>query len=146
MDPQLSRGKGGRLVVHLVESGEYSVSWKKAMIAAMWKQCGIAPIRQGRKVIGFNPPPFPNAVTVECVFRFERQIGVDGKVWESHSTPYPTAKDLGDWDKLLRNLLDALTQGGMIADDRLVIGSAGTYKRWCRDGEKSGVTVRVWAA
>lgn len=139
--PELSRGKGGRMVVRLIESGEGAVPWKNRMIKTIREVKGIAPVKAGNKVTGFDPEPYAGAVEIECLFRFERN-----ESWPSHDTPHPTSIDIGDWDKLLRNLLDAFTQSGLIKDDSLVIGSAGTYKRWCRNGELPGVDVRVITA
>lgn len=146
LDPQLSRGKGGRMVVRLVESGEFAVPWKNTMVRHIRKQFGITPVKAGNKVLGFEPEPYAGAVEIECVFRFHRNTGVDGQMWPSHLSSYPTSIDIGDWDKLLRNVLDALTQSGLIKDDSLVIGSPGTWKRWTRPGEKAGVEVSVSAA
>lgn len=146
LTPELSRGKGGRMVVHLVESGKFAVPWKNAMVRHIRKQFGITPVKAGNKVLGFEPEPYAGAVEIECVFRFHRQIGVAGELWPSHDVDHPTSIDIGDWDKLLRNLLDALTQSGLIKDDSLVIGSRGTWKRWARNGEKAGVEVSVLAA
>lgn len=141
MKPQVSRGPGGKLRVHLVESGRFSEAWKLRMIKAIWEQCGITPIRSGRKIVGFDPEPFDGAVYVDGLFLFERERSVDvtkdGEVWPSHDIPYPTADDIGDEDKLRRNLLDALTQSGLIKDDRLVVGPhpslALNGKRWADD-------------
>lgn len=145
MVPEVSRGPGGKLRVHLVESGEYSVKWKRTMILAIWKTCGIEPLRSGRKIVGFNPAPFDGAVRVNAVFMFEREHGVGGELLPSHCTPWPTDGKIGDEDKLRRNLLDALTQSGMIADDRLVVGTSRMLpneKRWTKPGETAGV--RFW--
>ena len=101
-----------RLRVHLVESGEYAVKWKKTMIREIRKQRGVLP---GQPITSFE-----GAVEVVASFIFDEEVGVGGEVWPSHRTPYPTAIDIGDLDKLLRNLLDALTQSGLIKDDSQV--------------------------
>jgi endodeoxyribonuclease RusA len=146
LTPQLSRGKGGRLVVHLKETGEFSVPWKNKMIGLIRERYDIKPIKVGNKVVGFEPEPYAYAVEVSCSFRFQREMGVDGKVIPSHDVPHPTAIDIGDCDKLVRNLLDALTQSGLIKDDSLVVGGSRTWKRWCRGDEKPGVEVVIHVA
>lgn len=154
LTPQLSRGKGGKMKVHLVETGDYSVTWKRQMIRGIWEQCGITPVRRGGKIVGFDPAPFEGAVYVDGLFLFERERSVavtaaDGQVWESHDTPFPTAGDIGDEDKLRRNLLDALTQSGLIKDDRFVVGPADAQqngKKWTLPDQKSGVRIGVYAA
>lgn len=153
MTPQVSRGAGGKIRVHLVETGAHSVTWKRTMIKSIWDQCGITPIRKGSKIVGFDPEPYAGAVYVDGMFLFARERSVavkrDGEIRESHDTPFPTAGDIGDEDKLRRNLLDALTQSGLIADDRFVIGPTRyeglNGKRWV-DGGRPGVMIRVRAA
>lgn len=124
LTPQMSRGAGGKIRVHLVESGEYAVPWKRTMIAEI-KRSGAA----GAMHFGYAGP-----VEVSATFVFAQQQGVGHEVWPSHRTPYPTAIDIGDLDKLLRNLLDALTQSGLIKDDSQVarIGP-GTCKVWANE-------------
>lgn len=112
LTPQMSRGAGGKIRVHLVESGEYAVPWKKTMIRAIRDQTSVGMER--------SAGPYAGAVRVNATFVFERTFGVGHEVWPSHRTPFPTAIDIGDLDKLLRNLLDALTQSGLIKDDSQV--------------------------
>lgn len=150
------RAAGNR--VHMKESGVYSVAWKRTMILGIWEQCGITPLRRKGKIYGFDPEPYAGAVYVDGLFLFARERSVavtaeDGQVWESHDTPFPTAGDIGDEDKLRRNLLDALTQSGLIKDDRFVVGpragGAWNGKRWIDADEtfdRAGVTIGVYAA
>lgn len=149
MTAQVSRGQGGKLRVHLVESGEYSVAWKRTMIKAIWEQCGITPVRRGSKIVGFDPAPYEGPVYVDGLFLFERSSGVnDWGVIPSHDTPFPTAQDIGDEDKLRRNLLDALTQSGLIKDDRFVIGVRDANrngKQWASRSLGHGVMIGVYA-
>lgn len=135
MKPQLSRGRGGKLVVHLVESGEYAVPWKRQMIRAIREQCFSG------EAVGVVP--YCDAVEVRAVFvyaRPEKGMSVD--------LPYPTLADgiyaQGDLDKLLRNLLDALTQSNLIRDDSLVCRII-SDKRWSVGTEDPpGVECEVW--
>ncbi len=152
LTPQVSRGAGGKTRVHLVETGAHSVAWKRTMVRGIWEQCGITPLRRGTKIVGFDPEPYEGAVYVDGLFLFERERSVavkrDGEVWESHDTPFPTAGDIGDEDKLRRNLLDALTQSGLIKDDRFVIGPSPYGQRngkvWT--DKRAGVMISVHAA
>ncbi len=116
LTPQPGYGKGGRKVIHMVDSPQ-STAWLKAMVREIRKQCGIAPTAGGRKIMGFTPAPYEGPVAVTATFYFERED------IPSHQTPFPTSIDIGDIDKLLRNLLDALTYSGLIKDDRLVVRS-----------------------
>ena len=118
----------GKCRVTLKESGEYSVAWKKEMINAVRAQCEVS--------------RFAGAVVVDTFFRFEKLCLPD----QSMPWPVRAAGEFahGDSDKLLRNVLDSLTQSGLILDDALVVGGM-THKRWCVDGERPGVIVKVRA-
>lgn len=110
----------GACKVGLREDGEYSVAWKNTMINAVRRQCAIA--------------RYAGPVVVDTFFRFERE-GDSEDLW-------PTGRQYGDEDKLRRNALDALTQGGLILDDSLVIGGR-TFKRFLIEGERAGVVISV---
>lgn len=118
----------GRCKVSLTEDGQYSTPWKNAMIHAIRQQCAIE--------------RYAGPVVVDCFFRFERLASQErrGDVWPVTQSG-PTAH--GDEDKLRRNVLDALTQAGLILDDSLVVGTDGNFKRFCRDGEGAGVLIKV---
>ncbi len=142
-------GRNGRpCKVTLTEDHKHSEPWKKRIMYAAARQLDVA---------SAGPEPFERLsayagpVEVHCFFRFEREFAVTqvvgggalpASVIPSHATPWPTAADIGDEDKLRRNVLDALTQAGVIADDRLSIGGA-NYKRWCEPGEEPGALVVV---
>lgn len=55
---------------------------------------------------------------------------------------WPSTRSSGDVDKLARNLLDALVDGGVLADDARVVDLHGR-KRHCRPGEKPGAVILV---
>lgn len=120
----------GRCKVSLTEDGQYSTPWKNAMIYAIRQQCVIE--------------RYAGPVVVDCFFRFERLASQErrGDVWPVTQSG-PTAH--GDEDKLRRNVLDALTQAGLILDDSLVVGGS-TFKRFCDAGERAGVLIKVGAA
>jgi hypothetical protein len=126
------RGGAGRPCrVSLTEDHELATPWKKRMMEELLGTAGVV--------------PYADAVEIHCFFRFERELAVGGGVWPSHETLWPTARDIGDEDKLRRNVLDALTQAHVIADDDLSIGGM-NYKRWCTEGEQPGVLIIVQSA
>jgi hypothetical protein len=98
---------------------------------------------------------WPGAVLVDTFFRFDASAGQErkrgaalreGEIWPGHPDLWPVesagAYAHGDEDKLRRNVLDALTQSGLIADDALVVGGS-TLKRFTMPGEVQGVDIRV---
>lgn len=125
---------GGRCRVSLTESGEYATAWKHTMIQAIKReQPSILP----------SVWPYTGAVEVHSFFRFERLTGTDAALqWP---TRVSGEWSHGDEDKLRRNLLDALTQSGLLADDCLVVGGY-NLKRFCEPGEQPGVQVMVRTA
>lgn len=108
--------------------------WRKQMA----KAAQVAHLKATDGVL-FN---YAGAVEVKATFVFERTESAAGGPIPSHDTPYPTDIHLGDIDKLTRNLLDALTDSHVIADDSYVV-SIQCHKRWARAGEDPGVIVRV---
>jgi Holliday junction resolvase RusA-like endonuclease len=55
---------------------------------------------------------------------------------------YPVAPSIGDLDKLVRSSLDALTQSGLIEDDRFIT-QLEAFKEWAGAGETPGAIIRV---
>jgi Holliday junction resolvase RusA-like endonuclease len=122
MKPTHVRLGGGKCRVGLREDGEYSAAWKGRMIAAIRRQCEVQ--------------AWPGPVRVFAEFIFWREgFAADECGW-------PVAHEYGDEDKLRRNLLDALTQSGLLADDALVIGGT-NVKRFAGEGEDAGVRFSV---
>lgn len=109
LKPVHIRTGAGQCKVVLREDGEFSVAWKRAMIAAIRAQALCA--------------RWPHAVRVDLTFVFEREGG--------DVSPWPTGHQYGDVDKLERNALDALTQSGLIFDDALVVD--GTRRKMFAD-------------
>ena len=93
-------------------------------------------------------PPVATAADVRLAFRFPRPAKHYGRrggqpYLRADAEPYPTRRyTTGDLDKLERALLDALTAGGALADDALVIGLA-SMKRWADELHPAGVTLTV---
>jgi Holliday junction resolvase RusA-like endonuclease len=130
----------GRCRVSLTESGEHSIAWKDSMIKALRASCACA--------------AWPGAVVVDTFFRFDASAGQERRRETQMSVPgAPAAWPVesagayahGDEDKLRRNVLDALTQSGLIADDCLVVGGS-TLKRFTTTGEEQGVVIIVKSA
>jgi Holliday junction resolvase RusA-like endonuclease len=118
---------GGRCKVGLREDGEYSVPWKNAMIKAIRAQVRELCVR------------WPDPVEVHAFFRFRCE---SAEYMDFEENPWPIGRQYGDEDKLRRNLLDALTQSALLADDSQVIGGV-NFKRWTQDGEDPGVEIVV---
>lgn len=118
----------GQCKVGLREDGEFSVPWKRRMMAAIRSQVECA--------------RYASPVEVHSFARFEREEQTEGVVLDS----WPTGHQYGDEDKLRRNLLDALTQSALLADDALVVGGQ-NWKRWVSiDGEPPGIDFVVLPA
>lgn len=128
LKPVHIRSGAGRCRVSLTESGGESEAWKKTMIAT---------IRAAAVCSRWD-----TAVRVDALFLFEREAAAHQ---DEVLHPWPTANQYGDEDKLRRNVLDALTQSGLIKDDALVLGpsTALNGKRFIRDGEAPGAWIRV---
>lgn len=150
MQPMPHRRSNGKLAITLHDRDE-AREWLQTLIKGIREQVGIVPIIKGRKVVGVEPPwPYVGPVRVDSAFYFDRELSVrDGELTNlpipSHQTPWPTAKDLGDRDTLERCLLDALTQSGLLEDDRWVVRGE-PIKRWSGDGfsPRAGVWCEVW--
>jgi Holliday junction resolvase RusA-like endonuclease len=137
---------------NMVEAVESSKPWKLHMIRTIRTTFGIEPVRSGAKVIGFTRggspwEPAAGPIMVTATFTFEREMSRDarraGESLPSHEGAYPLADDIGDLDKLCRNLGDALEQAGLISNDRNITSWAAT-KRWVLEDAKPGVLVRVF--
>jgi Holliday junction resolvase RusA-like endonuclease len=133
------RGRAGaKCNAYLTEDHSTSKPWMRDMIVALKRE------RDGSV-------PCAEPVEVHLFFKFQRGAETTSprrsgnQIWPSHDTDWPTAVDIGDEDKLRRNVLDALTQSGVLADDRLSVGGM-NYKRWCVAGEQPGVQIVVLTA
>lgn len=138
LKPQAVRGGGGRITgrTRLVDS-DNSKRWRRTMAKHFAEFRTVA-------------MPLPGPVVVSAVFYFDRNdyLVADDSQWPDH--PH-----IGDLDKLLRNLLDALqvddtgegNGAAIIKDDRQVVKFIEpTGKWWASPGESAGVAVEVWTA
>lgn len=92
--------------------------------------------RAMRDPLGRPLAKFSGPVYVSALFLFKRP--------EVTEAEFPVAPTIGDLDKLLRSVLDALTQAGVIEDDRFVVELADRPRKlW---GERSETIVRIGQA
>ncbi|GGM26660.1 hypothetical protein GCM10011608_09400 [Micromonospora sonchi] len=112
----------GRLVEQVAGSG----TWRQQMAWAARQQ------HHG------NPLNEPATVA------FEIRVPVPASAPKRRIT-WPATRSSGDIDKHARNVLDALVDGGVLADDSRVVEIQGR-KRHCRPGEQPGATIAVRAA
>lgn len=138
LDTHATRDGAGRLTggVHVKDSPQ-SVKWRRTMAQRLRSTYAA---RSAEPVVG--------PVVVRATFWFDpKRFGS-----AAQGTPWPMHPQIGDLDKLLRNLLDALAVdetgkgngAAVIANDRQVVRfDAGTEKRWSLDG-REGVHVIVW--
>lgn len=106
------------------EDNKGTKPWRKRMVEDLQDERG-RPLHR-----------FDSAVWVSLRFVFLRP--------KSHAPDsLPTSKLLGDVDKLTRNVLDALTQAGVITDDKYVIKLRDVEKVY---GPNPGVHIRIGSA
>jgi len=133
LKPQMVRDGGGNLTgrTRMVESSADSTRWLRTMAKA-FRDAEFAT----------KDIPYAGPVAVNAAFWFDpARLGVD-----IEANPYPVHPHIGDLDKLVRNLLDALQQGGVLADDRQVAQFGYVGKHWCTPmWTLQGVNVGVWA-
>jgi Holliday junction resolvase RusA-like endonuclease len=115
----------------LIEDHKHSKPWRQRMVRTMRDQ-------DTERGITFMAP-HAGPVEVRATFTFERH-GVTAK-----QLTWPTVNGgvnaVGDLDKLLRNLLDALTDAAILADDSQVCAVT-TRKVW---GPEAGLDVVIYA-
>lgn len=104
---------------------------------------GVKPFRDAVKRAALGADGLPRATFKGAVL-----IGIDFEFRQAKSNEdeFPTGQNIGDLDKLTRSVLDALTQCGVIEDDRYVVGWLNgdrPSKVW---GEEDRVTVTVRSA
>lgn len=106
--------------------------WEKAI------KCALGTYEGPRWRLSTEP------VHVGIEFRFERpatHVGKRGLRKVGREFPAPTARSIGDGDKLTRAVWDALVPR-VIADDSMIASWSGS-KRWCEPGEEPGATITI---
>jgi Holliday junction resolvase RusA-like endonuclease len=118
----------------LMEDHAHSAPWRKRIKSAIMAQVPA--------VTSASHIPYKLPVRVTASFTFER-LGPSAQ-----HLPWPVlnagANANGDLDKLLRNLLDAMKDAKLIADDSLVVTLSAT-KQWAGAQELPGISVLVEA-
>jgi Holliday junction resolvase RusA-like endonuclease len=127
-------GRGRKCRISLTEDHALSTPWKRTMIVAIQQERRNWPAGETATYAG--------AVEVHSFFRFSPRESVNGGLVPSQAGAWPVANEIGDEDKLRRNVLDALTQSALLADDALVVGGY-NLKRWTEPGEVAGVQILV---
>lgn len=133
LTPVPVRGKPGKF--WLKESSTDGPLWRRHVKAGAREALRLGGIAVGA-VTGF-PTVLP--VRVVMRFGFERIVGtkVEGAEYA------PVSQYFGDLDKLIRNVLDALTDAGVYVDDRQVSAVEAT-KRYVADGEVAHALIEIW--
>lgn len=133
--------KDRRHTVHLEEETKDSSLWRRRVAHA----CQKNQLAAWGKLLGYAGP-----VEVRLAVYFPRTLSrakdaAEGAIIPSHDTPFPTAIDLGDTDKLQRNTGDALEDSRLILDDSQITDWMAS-KRWAPDGVAPYVEVMVLEA
>lgn len=151
-----ARSERGTTHVQLRESVDPEGVFRTAVARAAWSAAtGLIP-SGARKYTDLRTPAFrgklkaySGPVETSMAFRFDRKAG-HGALW---APGHPlTAKNLalgvGDIEKLVRNVHDALVDAGVLADDHQVVTLGRCTKRWTDEDlyEVPGVFVSVIAA
>lgn len=110
----------------LVEQVAGSSTWRAAIAAAALQQYRGEPL------------------TVPAVVEFEVRVAPPKSAPKTRVT-LPSTRSSGDVDKHARNVLDALVDGRVLADDSQVVDLR-ARKRHCLAGETPGAVIEVWPA
>jgi Holliday junction resolvase RusA-like endonuclease len=137
--PQGSKRHVGRGV--MVEASKRTRPWREAV-----KQAALDATRLHDR--------FTTAVEVRLTCYFDRprthyRTGRNAELLRDSAPPYPANRSSGDADKLARACLDAIVDGGVLADDSLVVDLT-VAKRWAGEHDDAlhipGVRIEVRAA
>lgn len=132
------RGRGGQIIDDCKRLAPWREAVDKAARAAMIRTHYL-------KYGGFPaapPLPLDGPLSVEIVFTVRKPVSAP-----KTRTTWPTTRDSGDIDKLLRSSFDALTTAGAIRDDSRIVEVL-TRKVHPGEGldalEEPGAVIRVW--
>lgn len=139
LKPRIVRTRQGKLKVVMEEQVTDGPLWRRHVALGARKAISSLGGFAGEGGVTGFPTVLP--VRVRCWFGFERIAGstVEGAEYA------PVSSYFGDWDKLLRNVLDALTDAGVYRDDKQVIGPIGDCgKYYVAPGEAAHTLIEVW--
>lgn len=133
LTPVPVKGRPGKF--WLKESSTDGPLWRRHVKAGAHRALRLGGVTAGA-VTGF-PTVLP--VRVVMRFGFERIVGtkVEGGEYA------PVSQYFGDLDKLIRNVLDALTDAGVYVDDRQVTRCE-AEKSYVAPGEVAHTLIEIW--
>jgi Holliday junction resolvase RusA-like endonuclease len=132
--PQGSKRHVGR--GRLLEQSKRVAPWREAVHEAAKQAMNT------RWLAGRGEESLDGPLSIEVVFTVRKPASAPKR-----RITWPTTRDSGDIDKLLRSTFDALTTGGAIADDSRVVEVA-ARKVFPGEGldalDEPGAVIRVW--
>ncbi|WKD36553.1 RusA family crossover junction endodeoxyribonuclease [Streptomyces xanthophaeus] len=138
--PQGSKRHVGR--GRLIEQSTRVRPWREAVETAVRKAMTIRHAIKHGGVPGGPYDPLDGPLSVEIAFTVRKPASAP-----KYRLTWPTTRDSGDLDKLLRSTFDALTTSGAIADDSRIVE---VTARKMHPGEgldaldEPGAVIRVW--
>lgn len=138
--PQGSKRHIGR--GRLLEQSKRVAPWRQAVDQAAQAAMTARHVLEhgGRPAV--TPQPLDGPLSVEVVFTVRKPASAP-----KTRVTWPTTRDSGDIDKLLRSTFDALTTGGAVADDSRIVEVV-SRKVFPGEGldalETPGAVIRVW--
>jgi Holliday junction resolvase RusA-like endonuclease len=125
---------GGRLI----EQSKHVKPWRDAVDAAARAARVVSHIGD----VPIHRPTLDGPLSLEVVFTVRKPASAP-----KTRVTWPTTRDSGDIDKLLRSTFDALTTAGAIADDSMIV-EVTTRKVFPSEGldalKTPGAVIRVW--
>ncbi|MDT0381384.1 RusA family crossover junction endodeoxyribonuclease [Streptomyces sp. DSM 42041] len=138
--PQGSKRHVGR--GRMVEQSKRVAPWRAAVKVAAERATRTAHVMQYGGAPAGQVAPLDGPLSVEVVFTVRKPASAPKR-----RITWPTTRDSGDLDKLLRSTFDALTDAGAIADDSRVVE---VTARKVHPGEgldalaEPGAVIRIW--
>jgi hypothetical protein len=138
--PQGSKRHVGR--GRLLEQSKRVAPWREAVDKAARAAMAFRHMKRYGGYPAIPPQPLDGPLSVEVVFTVRKPASAPKR-----RVTWPTTRDSGDIDKLLRSTFDALTTGGAIADDSRIVEIT-ARKVFPGEGldalETPGAVIRVW--
>lgn len=129
---------GGRLL----EQSKRVAPWREAVDQAARAAANARHVIECGGSPAIAPQPLDGPLSVEVIFTVRKPASAP-----KTRVTWPTTRDSGDIDKLLRSTFDALTTAGAIADDSRIVEVV-TRKVFPGEGldalGQPGAVIRVW--